>query len=159
MWMDLLKNSIGSTVLAIKRIEGFGFRRSHQCTGTHPTADRNSDLLFCRCSTLIPPPTHTDPSNPVYLKKYAHLLQLNGDVKGAEEYYFRATMPDPKDGETLMQYAKLVWELHHDQDRALGYFESADHAAPHHSVYMENKLKKSNYVTVGLPSTVCSLLI
>ncbi|GJX79259.1 33 kDa ribonucleoprotein, chloroplastic [Tanacetum coccineum] len=28
----------------------------------------------------------------------------------------------PKDDETPMQYARLVWELRHDQDRALGYF-------------------------------------
>ncbi|KAI3683356.1 hypothetical protein L1987_83859 [Smallanthus sonchifolius] len=71
-----------------------------------------------------------DPSNPVILKNYAHLLQSNGDLHRAEEYYFRATQADPKDGETLMQYAKLVWELHHVQDRALGYFEAAVLAAP-----------------------------
>lgn len=59
--------------------------------------------------------------------------QLNGDVNGAEEYYFRATMADPKDGEILMQYAKLIWELHRDQDRASGYFQSAVHAAPENS--------------------------
>lgn len=29
-----------------------------------------------------------------------------------------------------MQYAKLAWELHHDQDRALSYFERAACAAP-----------------------------
>ncbi|KAL7618049.1 hypothetical protein Lser_V15G02842 [Lactuca serriola] len=74
-----------------------------------------------------------DPSNPVLLKNYAHFLQLNGDVNGAEEYYFRATMADPKDGEILMQYAKLIWELHRDQDRASGYFQSAVHAAPENS--------------------------
>lgn len=71
-----------------------------------------------------------DRLNPVLLKNYARLLQSNGDLNGAEEYYFRATMADPKDGEILMQYAKLVWELHRDQIRALGYFESAVQAAP-----------------------------
>lgn len=71
-----------------------------------------------------------DPSNPEILKRYAHLLQSNGDLNGAEEYYFRATQADPKDGEILMKYAKLVWELHHDQDRASGYFEAAVLAAP-----------------------------
>ncbi|KAI7744440.1 hypothetical protein M8C21_016571 [Ambrosia artemisiifolia] len=74
-----------------------------------------------------------DPSNPLLLKNYAHLLQSNGDLVGAEEYYFRATQADPKDGESLMQYAKLVWELHHDQDRAMGYFEAAILAAPEDS--------------------------
>ncbi|KAL8204598.1 hypothetical protein R6Q57_010221 [Mikania cordata] len=57
----------------------------------------------------------------------------NGDLNRAEEYYFRATQADPKDGETLLQYAKLVWELHHDQDRALAYFEAAVLAAPQDS--------------------------
>lgn len=71
-----------------------------------------------------------DPLNIVLLKNYAHHLQSNGDLNGAEEYYFRATQADPKDGETLMQYARLVWELHHDQDRALGYFEAAVLASP-----------------------------
>ncbi|KAK1413660.1 hypothetical protein QVD17_35436 [Tagetes erecta] len=71
-----------------------------------------------------------DPSNPVFLKNYAQFLQSNGDLEGAEEYYFRATQADPKVGESLMQYAKLIWELHHDQDRASGYFEAAVLAAP-----------------------------
>nr|XP_043609457.1 uncharacterized protein LOC122581312 [Erigeron canadensis] len=71
-----------------------------------------------------------DPSNPLFLKNYAHILKSNGDLNGAEEYYFRATQADPKDGEILMQYAKLIWELHHDQDRASGYFEAAVLAAP-----------------------------
>lgn len=74
-----------------------------------------------------------DPSNPVFLKKYARHLQSNRDLTGAEEYYFRATQADPEDGEILMQYAKLVWELHHDQDRALGYFEAAVLATPEDS--------------------------
>nr|GEX26274.1 putative acetyltransferase A, auxiliary subunit [Tanacetum cinerariifolium] len=71
-----------------------------------------------------------DPLNIVLLKNYAHHLQSNGDLNGAEEYYFRATQADHKDGETLMQYARLVWELHHDQDRALGYFKAAVLASP-----------------------------
>lgn len=56
--------------------------------------------------------------------------QSKGDLYGAEEFYFRATLEDPKDGEILLQYAKLVWELHHDQERALSYFECAARAAP-----------------------------
>ena len=39
-------------------------------------------------------------------------------------------MADPNDGEILMQYAKLVWENHHDKDRAMVYFERAVQAAP-----------------------------
>lgn len=42
----------------------------------------------------------------------------------------RATVADPKDGEIMMQYAKLVWKLHRDQDKALTYFEKAVFTAP-----------------------------
>ena len=58
------------------------------------------------------------------------MVQSKGDVTEAEDYYLRATIEDPNDGETLMQYAKLVWEVHHDQDRASSYFERAVYAAP-----------------------------
>lgn len=57
-------------------------------------------------------------------------LQFKGDLQGADAYYSRAILADPKDGEILSQYAKLVWELHHDQDRALSYFERAAQASP-----------------------------
>nr|GLL43546.1 uncharacterized protein LOC109175685 isoform X1 [Ipomoea trifida] len=60
-------------------------------------------------------------------------LQAKGDLSGAEEHYFLATLADPKDGETLMQYAKLVWELYHDKDRAYSYFKRAALAAPQDS--------------------------
>ncbi|KAL2325040.1 hypothetical protein Fmac_024098 [Flemingia macrophylla] len=73
------------------------------------------------------------PCHPLILKKYAQLLQSNGDLHGAEEYFLRATLADPNDGEILMQYAKLVWENHHDKDRALVYFERAVEAAPQDS--------------------------
>lgn len=46
------------------------------------------------------------------------------------EYYSRATLADPEDGEILVQYAKFVWENLNDQDRALSYFERAAQAAP-----------------------------
>ncbi|KAK4418439.1 hypothetical protein Salat_2256700 [Sesamum alatum] len=60
-----------------------------------------------------------DPGNP--LKK--------GDLQRAEEYYSRAILADPEDGEILSQYAKLIWELHHDKDRAASYFERAVQAS------------------------------
>ncbi|KAG4920976.1 hypothetical protein JHK82_049912 [Glycine max] len=54
-----------------------------------------------------------------------------GDVvDGAEEYFLRAIMVDPNDGEILMQYAKLVWENHHDKDRAMVYFERVVQPTP-----------------------------
>ncbi|TKY51825.1 uroporphyrinogen-III synthase [Spatholobus suberectus] len=73
------------------------------------------------------------PCHPLILKKYAQLLQSNGDLQGAEEYFLRATLADPNDGEILMQYGKLVWENHLDKDRALVYFERAVQAAPQDS--------------------------
>jgi tetratricopeptide (TPR) repeat protein len=56
--------------------------------------------------------------------------QSKRDLQSADEYYSRAILADPKDGEILSQYAKLVWELHHDQDRASSYFERAVQASP-----------------------------
>ncbi|XP_050218044.1 uncharacterized protein LOC126668873 [Mercurialis annua] len=73
------------------------------------------------------------PCHPLVLSNYAHLLQLKGDLEGAEEYYHRATMADPENGGILMKYAKLDWELHHDPDRALINFENAIQAAPQDS--------------------------
>ncbi|XP_019178497.1 PREDICTED: uncharacterized protein LOC109173676 [Ipomoea nil] len=71
-----------------------------------------------------------NPSNPLFLRNYAHFLyQTKGDSKGAEEYYSRAILADPGDGEVLSQYANLVWELHRDADRATSYFERAVQAA------------------------------
>ncbi|KAL7243444.1 hypothetical protein ACSBR1_015773 [Camellia fascicularis] len=74
-----------------------------------------------------------DPSNPLFMRNYAQLLQSKGDLHGAEEYYLRATLADPKDVEILLLYAKLVWKLHQDQDRALNYFKRAAQAAPEDS--------------------------
>ncbi|OIW13128.1 hypothetical protein TanjilG_32109 [Lupinus angustifolius] len=73
------------------------------------------------------------PFHPLVLKKYAQLLLSRGDIQGAEEYFLRVTLVDPNDGEILMQYAKLVWEQHHDKDKAMEYFELAAQAAPHDS--------------------------
>ena len=56
--------------------------------------------------------------------------QSKHDLQASEEYLCRAILADPRDGEILSQYAKLVWELHRDQDRASSYFERAVQAAP-----------------------------
>ncbi|KAI8566546.1 hypothetical protein RHMOL_Rhmol02G0049000 [Rhododendron molle] len=75
-----------------------------------------------------------DPSsNPLFLRNYAQLLLNKGDLHGAEEYLFQATLADPNDGEICSLYAKLVWELHRDQERALNYFEQATQASPEDS--------------------------
>lgn len=70
------------------------------------------------------------PFHPLFLRNYAQLLLFKGDHHGAEEYYSRASLADPEDGELWMQYAKLVWELHRDQDRASSYFKLATELAP-----------------------------
>ncbi|KAK3011304.1 hypothetical protein RJ639_012382 [Escallonia herrerae] len=65
---------------------------------------------------------------PFVLEKLCR-ISSKGDLQGADEYYSRAILADPNDGEILSQYAKLVWELHHDEDRATSYFERAVQAA------------------------------
>ncbi|KAI8001620.1 hypothetical protein LOK49_LG09G01003 [Camellia lanceoleosa] len=52
------------------------------------------------------------------------------DLQGAEQYYSRAVLAYPTDGEIISQYAKLVWELHHDKDKAMSYFERAVQDTP-----------------------------
>lgn len=55
--------------------------------------------------------------------------QTKGDLAGAELYYSRAILADPEDGDILCQYARVIWELHHDQERARSYFERAIQAS------------------------------
>ncbi|GFZ20188.1 tetratricopeptide repeat (TPR)-like superfamily protein [Actinidia rufa] len=72
----------------------------------------------------------------------------------AEEYYSRAILADPKDGEVLSQYANVVWVIHLDEDRASSYFERAVHAAPadshvHAAYAKQRKAKKMQMVFVS----------
>ncbi|XP_011627069.1 uncharacterized protein LOC18444225 isoform X2 [Amborella trichopoda] len=55
---------------------------------------------------------------------------IKGDHHRAEEFYSRAILSEPGDGEVLSQYARLIWDLHHDRERASSYFEQAVQAAP-----------------------------
>lgn len=55
---------------------------------------------------------------------------MKGDYRRAEEYYSRAILADPDDGELLSEYAKLVWDVHRDEERASSYFERAAKASP-----------------------------
>lgn len=71
-----------------------------------------------------------DPSDPFSLKNYAQLLQVKGDLSGAQDYYFRATLADPSDGQILVQYAKFLWEFCHDKDGAMSYFKKAAASSP-----------------------------
>lgn len=56
--------------------------------------------------------------------------QSKGDLPSAEEYYSRAVLADPGDGEIMSEYAKLVWEVHRDHGKASSYFERAVQATP-----------------------------
>jgi len=49
-------------------------------------------------------------------------------------------MADPNDGGILMQYAKLVWENHHDKDRKMVYFECAVQPTPQDRYITTTKL-------------------
>ncbi|PON38175.1 Signal transduction response regulator [Parasponia andersonii] len=73
------------------------------------------------------------PFHPLFLRNYAQFLQSKGDLYGAEEYYSRASLADPEDGEIWMQYANLVWVLYHDQERASSYYKLATEVAPEDS--------------------------
>lgn len=66
--------------------------------------------------------------------------QSKGDLSGAEEYYFQATLANPQDGDILSQYATLVWQLHHDKGRALSYFEHATHVDPENRYLIRSEL-------------------
>lgn len=48
----------------------------------------------------------------------------------AEEYYCRAILASPGDGEVLSLYGKLIWESRRDKDRAESYFNQAVSASP-----------------------------
>lgn len=57
-------------------------------------------------------------------------LQIQKDYPRAEEYYERAILASPGDGEVLSQYAKLIYEVHGDIERATHYYEQAVKASP-----------------------------
>ncbi|KAL3812418.1 hypothetical protein ACJIZ3_013686 [Penstemon smallii] len=93
-----------------------------------PISDESGDLEKYYDSMI-----RENPENPLVLRDYAHYLESKRDLTGAEEYYFRATVADPKNGEIMYRYAKLVWELHRDFNKASYYFERAAKAAPGNS--------------------------
>ncbi|CAK9318795.1 unnamed protein product [Citrullus colocynthis] len=67
------------------------------------------------------------------LRNYVQSLLSEGKLDEAEEQCYQATLTYPEDGETLMLYAQLVWEVHHDQAKASSYFERAALVAPTNS--------------------------
>ncbi|XP_048558318.1 uncharacterized protein LOC125539010 [Triticum urartu] len=74
------------------------------------------------------------PGNALFLRNYAQFLhEVKCDSRRAEEYYSRAMLADPTDGEIMSQYAKLVWAVHRDHERSLTYFQKSVQAAPRDS--------------------------
>lgn len=57
-------------------------------------------------------------------------LQVEKDAERAQEYYGRAILENPGDGEALSMYGKLIWETKRDEKRAQGYFDQAVNASP-----------------------------
>lgn len=55
---------------------------------------------------------------------------MEKDYVGAEEYYGRAILASPGDGEVLSLYGKLIWETQRDQRRAQRCFDQAIKACP-----------------------------
>lgn len=55
---------------------------------------------------------------------------MERDAERAEEYYARAILASPGDGEVLSLYGRLIWEAERDGDRAALYFDRAVNASP-----------------------------
>ena len=58
------------------------------------------------------------------------VLCLWHDSEKAEEYYGRAILTSPGDGDVLSRYANLIWDVHKDAPRAESYYDQAIEAAP-----------------------------
>ncbi|GFZ15461.1 tetratricopeptide repeat (TPR)-like superfamily protein [Actinidia rufa] len=62
---------------------------------------------------------------PYGLSSAQKLRKIEGDAVRAEEYYGRAILASPGDGEVLALYGSLIWETYRDEDRAKSYFDRA----------------------------------
>lgn len=69
--------------------------------------------------------------NPLLLRNFAQFLhEVQGDCIRAKEYYQRAILADPGDGELHSQYAKLLWDVFGDKEGAESHLQRALQAAP-----------------------------
>ena len=55
---------------------------------------------------------------------------MKKNAEKAEEYYGRAILANPGDGELLSLYGNLIWETSKDEHRAQLYFDQAINASP-----------------------------
>lgn len=78
--------------------------------------------------------------------------QVKGDPRRAEEYYSRAMLADPTDGEIMSQYAKLVWAVHRDHERSLAYFHKSVQAAPRNRYARRPSSRPPHRSTLNLSS-------
>lgn len=78
-----------------------------------------------------------DPTNSLLLRNYGkYLHEVEKDTAKAEEYYGRAILASPGDGEVLALYADLIWDTYRDEIRASSYFNQALQASPDDSVVL-----------------------
>lgn len=61
---------------------------------------------------------------------FIKFVKVERDTVKAEEYYGRAILASPGDGEVLSLYGKLIWETNRDEKRAKSYFDQAVNASP-----------------------------
>ncbi|XP_016515482.1 uncharacterized protein LOC107832184 [Nicotiana tabacum] len=70
----------------------------------------------------------TNPGNALLLANYASFLkEVTGDLAKAEEYYERAILANPSDGNVL---SDLIWRTQKDASRAHAYFDQAVKSDP-----------------------------
>lgn len=67
------------------------------------------------------------------IMKFDWFMKVEKDAVKAEEYYGRAILANPGDGEVLCLYGNLIWMTQGHADRAKAYFDQAVHVAPNDS--------------------------
>lgn len=56
--------------------------------------------------------------------------QVKRDLAKAEEYYARAILVNPRDGNVLALYADLIWRTQKNASHAHAYFDQAVKSSP-----------------------------
>lgn len=69
----------------------------------------------------------------ILMMNFGWSMQIENDTAKAEEYYGRAILANPGDGEVLCLYGNLIWMTQRDGDRAKAYFDQAVKVSPNDS--------------------------